>query len=156
MDARDLEKILAQQIPMAAAMRVCVVVADDDRVDLRCPLGPNHNHLGTAFGGSLSTLMILSAYCRLFQLMGGQGHVLLKSSRMEFLVPVREDLTAVCLKPEKLAADAFRNAYQKKGRARLELSAQILLADGTIAARMVGEFVGRPSETPKLGDGGAP
>ncbi len=142
MDRLSLERLLREQMPLAEAMDVRVLRAGEV-VELGCLLAPNHNHLGTAFGGSLSALMILAAYCRLFQLMDGQGHVLLKSSSMEFIQPVNEDLRAVCLSPEPAASRIFLDTYQRKGRARLTLTSEVHLSDGTVACRMAGEFVGR-------------
>jgi thioesterase domain-containing protein len=144
MDRTALEKILTEQIPLAGAMGVRVLRADDESVELGSELDLNHNHLGTAFGGSLSALMILASYCRLFQMMDGQGHVLLKSSSMEFLKPVTEDLRAVSLAPTKEDREEFLRTYLKKGMARLTLQSVIVLKSGVIAARAAGEFVGRP------------
>jgi thioesterase domain-containing protein len=143
MTAAELEKLLRTQMPLAEAMDVRVLKADALNMELGCGLAPNHNHLGSAFGGSLSALMILAAYCRLFFLMNGKGHVLLKSSQMEFLLPVTEDLRAFVLAPQTKDVYAFLKAYQKKGRARLVLISEVRLADGRVACRMTGEFVGR-------------
>lgn len=141
MDRSALESLLRNQMPVAKAMDVHVLTADKNKMELSCSLSANYNHLGTAFGGSLCTLMILAAYCQLFDLINGQGHVVIKRSEMEFLKPVQEDLRAVCLPPGHEAAQAFLKAYQKKGRARIELISEIVLKDGTVAARMLGEFV---------------
>ena len=142
MDRTSLETLLRTQMPLAKAMDVRVQRADLDHVELRCHLQTNHNHLATAFGGSLSTLMMLASYCWLFQLMNGRGHVVLKSSALEFLAPVKEDLRAICLPAPVAARAEFLKAYQKKGKARLNLESQVLLANGKVAARMRGEFVG--------------
>lgn len=143
MDRSQLEMLLRDQMPLAKAMDVRVLSADLETIELGCKLAPNHNHLGSAFGGSLSALMILAAYCRLFQIMNGKGHVLIKSSTMDFKHQVNEDLRAICPRPPEKDAQDFLNAYAKKGRARLLLNSQIILKDGTIAASMAGEFVGR-------------
>ncbi|MBX3021429.1 MAG: YiiD C-terminal domain-containing protein [Bdellovibrionales bacterium] len=149
MERAGLEQLLREQMPLALAMDVRVALADANSIELTCRLAPNHNHLGSAFGGSLSALMILAAYCRLFHLMNGQGHVLLKSSQMEFFKPVHEDLRAICGPPDPREAQEFLKTYNKKGRARLTLVSEIRLTDGTVAARMTGEFVGREEASGK-------
>lgn len=143
MNKTSLEELLREKIPLAKAMDVRVTEADGETIELRCLLEPNHNHLGTAFGGSLSTLMILAAYCRLFYLMGGQGHVLLKSSEMKFLKPVEEDLCAICKAPSEKDSADFLKIYNKKGKARLFLTSEVILEDGSVAARANCEFVGQ-------------
>ncbi len=92
---KSLEQYLHKKIPVSKFMQVEVTSIDQD-IELQCALAPNHNHLGTAFGGSLSALMILAAYCQLFGLIEEQGHVVLKTTSMQFLIPVDEKLRAVC------------------------------------------------------------
>jgi len=148
MKASDLEKRLHTEIPLSQFMQVRVIKADEASVELQCPLGPNHNHVGTAFGGSLSCLMILAAYCQIFQLIDENrtqdktSHVLLKSSSFEFFHPVDKDLKAICKISDLNAAQYFLKTYRKKGRARLILESQIFLPSGQVACQMKAEFVG--------------
>lgn len=146
MDRATLEKLLREQMPLAKAMDVRVLHSDDV-VELGCALAPNVNHMGTAFGGSLSALMILAAYCRLFKIMNGQGHVLLRKSSMEFLRPVEHDLRATCLQPPASEVQKFLNIYLKKKLARLDLTSEVYTQNGEVACRMKGVFVGRMPET---------
>lgn len=141
MQPKELELFLHEKIPMSRAMGVQVERCDEV-IQLRAALLENQNHMGTAFGGSLNTLMILAAYCRLFVMIGGQGHVVLKTSSAEFLKPVKETLVAVSLPPDPKAADEFLKTYRKKNRARILLQSEIRLSDGSVACRLQGEFVG--------------
>lgn len=142
MNAQALQDKLHSEIPMSKYMQVKVVRANQQEIELECDLAPNHNHVGTAFGGSLATLMVLAAYCQLFKIINETGHVLLKNTSMNFIYPVEEKLRAVCRAPTLDQVKKFQEAYAKKGKARLELSSQIVLADGRIACQMTGEFVG--------------
>lgn len=142
MKAQALQDKLHAEIPMSKYMQVKVVHADQNQIELECDLAPNHNHVGTAFGGSLATIMVLAAYCQLFEIINETGHVLLKSSTMNFVAPVQEKLRAVCKAPDAEQVRKFQEAYAKKGKARLELKSQVVLADGRIACEMTGEFVG--------------
>ena len=142
MNAQALQDKLHSEIPMSKYMQVKVVRANQEEIELECDLAPNHNHVGTAFGGSLATLMVLAAYCQLFEIINETGHVLLKNTSMNFIYPVEEKLRAVCKAPALDQVQKFQEAYAKKGKARLELSSQIVLADGRIACQMTGEFVG--------------
>ncbi len=95
MTAQALQDKLHAEIPMSKYMQVKVVRADQQEIELECDLAPNHNHVGTAFGGSLATLMVLAAYCQLFEIINETGHVLLKNTSMNFVYPVEEKLRAV-------------------------------------------------------------
>lgn len=138
----ELESLLHTQIPLSRLMGVKVTTADGNLIKLEADLEPNHNHLGTAFGGSLSTLMILAAYCQIFQRINRSGHVVLKSSVMSFKVPVNQKLCAISQPPDAQVIDHFLKTYHKKGKARLNIESHILLEDGTIACTMISEFVG--------------
>ena len=50
-------------IPQVLAMQVQLAGERDGRLCLRAPLGPNVNDKGTAFGGSLVSLMTLAGWC---------------------------------------------------------------------------------------------
>ena len=142
MNAQALEAKLHQEIPLSKFMQVKVVRADAHEIELECDLAPNHNHVGTAFGGSLATMMVLAAYCQLFEIIHKTGHVLLKNTSMNFIYPVEQKLRAVCKAPDEEQVKKFTDAFTKKGKARLELTSQIVLDDGRIACEMTGEFVG--------------
>lgn len=142
MTSQMLQDKLHNEIPLSKYMKVQVIRADQSEIELRCELAPNHNHIGTAFGGSLATMMVLAAYCQLFEIINETGHVLLKNTSMNFIYPVEETIKAVCKAPPLDQVKKFQEAYFKKGKARLELSSQIFLADGRVACQMTGEFVG--------------
>jgi thioesterase domain-containing protein len=142
LNTKQLEQRLHQQIPLSQFMQVQVIKADDTEIELQSDLNPNHNHLGTAFGGSLSCLMILAAYCQIFRIINESGHVILRSSSMDFLLPVEQTLRAICKSPSEESVQNFLKVYNKKGKARLSLESQIILDDGRVACTMTAEFVG--------------
>jgi len=67
---QETERFLHEQIPLTRAMGVRVRSWDGEKLWLSAPLEPNHNHLGTAFGGSLSALATLAGYSLLWLLLG--------------------------------------------------------------------------------------
>ena len=60
--ARRIQEVLHSKIPITRAMGVRVAEYDGRRLVLSAPLDANVNHLGTAFGGSLNALAVLSGY----------------------------------------------------------------------------------------------
>lgn len=142
MNKHDLETLLFSQIPLSTFMKVKVLEVNDQRVSLECDLQPNHNHIGTAFGGSLSTMMIFAAYCQLYKIINGDGHVILKSCSMDYIIPVAENLVAVCETPSLEDIETFQNGFNRKGKSKIELESKIVLSDGRTACTMKAELVG--------------
>lgn len=55
-----MQEVLHGKIPITRVMGVRVEGYDERRLVLSAPLDTNVNHLGTAFGGSLNALAVLS------------------------------------------------------------------------------------------------
>lgn len=138
---RDTEAFLRQQIPLTRAMGVTVESWDGQTLILQAPLEPNHNHLGTAFGGSLSALTTLAGYCLLWLTLGDrQAHIVVRESSIRYKSPVRGALRAMCRRPADEEMDAFQRKYAEAGRARLSLQTTIEEA-GKICVEFEGSFV---------------
>ncbi|MES2527507.1 MAG: YiiD C-terminal domain-containing protein [Bdellovibrionota bacterium] len=142
MTPEQLEKFLHHEIPTSIALGVKVISTSENEVVLEAPLDPNHNHMGTAFGGSLSTLLILASYTWLYQALAGEGqvHVILKENQASFIMPVRENIRSICQAPSEESFQEFLKIFRRKGLARIKLTSFIEIAEGE-AARMEGEFV---------------
>lgn len=140
-----LKKLLFEQIPLAEALQVEIARLDSEAAELTAPLEPNRNHLGTAFGGSLSAVLILAGYSWLYNAMSLRGfkcHVILKKSDIEYLKPVKSGFTAVAQSPNSRELEKFFDSFERKGTGRIVILAQIDCADG-LACRLRGEFVAR-------------
>lgn len=119
---RETERFLHEQIPITKAMGVEVAVCDETQLMLTAPLEANHNHLGTAFGGSLSAIATLAGYGLLWiQLADRSAHIVVKSSSIQYHVPVRGEIRATCMAPDLEILSAFKTRFQKKGKARIRL-----------------------------------
>lgn len=141
MNSRDLLALLTTQIPISKFMEVSITEISEHEIKLLCPLKPNHNHLGGAFGGSLSTMMIFAAYCQLYYLINGKGHVLIKSSQTEFIYPVEEDIQAIGFAPSDELKKNFLHTFERKGKGKIQIESVIKLKDGRTACRMKAEMV---------------
>lgn len=137
----EIEAFFHAKIPLTAAMRVRVESYDAQRLILTAPLHANHNHLGTAFGGSLAALLILSGYGLLWLELGdAESHIVIKSTSIDYLRPARDPLRAVCTRPAAQEIATFRQTFSRRGKARIELHATIEQA-GEIAVAFRGVFV---------------
>jgi len=137
----ETERFLHEQIPLTRAMGVSVRSWDGQRLWISAPLEPNHNHLGTAFGGSLSALATLAGYSLLWLLLGDrEAHIVIRDSSIRYRHPVRGDLHAFCERPGQEAWQAFQTQFTSTGKARLSLRVEIVEAD-QVCVEFEGVFV---------------
>lgn len=143
MKLSELCLFLYSEIPMAKAMGVNIPEASETSITVTAPLSVNRNHLDTAFGGSLSTLLIFSCYAWLFQAVNKEGyrcHVLIQSGHTDYILPVNEDLRAICHAPDSKSFIKFLESFRRKGVGRLTLRAEIVTAKGK-ACHFEGIFI---------------
>lgn len=140
-EPREIEQFFHAKIPLTAAMGVRVESYDAQRLVLTAPLDANHNHLGTAFGGSLAALLILSGYGLLWLELGdAESHIVVRKTALDYRRPVRGPLRAVCTRPIAAELATFKETYARRGKARLELCA-VIESDGGPAVGFRGTFV---------------
>jgi thioesterase domain-containing protein len=140
-DARRIQELLHGKIPITRAMGVKVEGYDGRRLILSAPLAENVNHLGTAFGGSLNALAVLSGYGLLWlELRDEECHLVIRESSISYERPVRGELRASCTLPGAEELAEFKRTFQHKGRARITLAATIE-DEGVTAVRFRGTFV---------------
>ena len=139
--ARRLQAYMHAHIPLVAQMQVEVTAFDAAGLRLRAPLAPNINHERTAFGGSLASLMTLACWGYLWlQLEDAMPlHIVVKEAHVDYLKPVHGALDALCPPPEAAAWEKFQQMLARRGKARIELKAEIA-QDAVPAARYSGSF----------------
>ncbi len=140
--AQKMQELFYEKIPITRALGVRVEGYDGRRLVLSAPLDRNVNHLGTAFGGSLDALAVLSCYGLLWlELRDPEAHIVISESSISYARPVRGELRAVCALPDEGALAAFKRALDRRGRARVELTATLEDDDGRDAVSFRGTFV---------------
>jgi thioesterase domain-containing protein len=140
-NARRIQELFYDQMPITRAMGVTVERYDGERLVLTAPLEANRNHLGTAFGGSINTLAVLSGYGMLWmELQDTECHLVIRESSICYERPVLSELRAVCVRPGGETLASFKHRFHQKGKARIALDAT-LEEGGIVAARFRGTFV---------------
>ena len=109
-------------MPPVAAMRLRAVARDGDRLRLHAPLAANVNDKGCAFGGSLAGAMTLA----------GWG--------LRYLAPLFDDLVAEAWPAPGTDWDAVLRGLRQRGRARIEMVAHVVDAQGRAVAAFEGRF----------------
>ena len=144
--AEYLQQRIDREIMLAKPMGIIVEAANDAALLLRAPLALNANHKGTAFGGSLYSLAVLTGWAWLTRFLATRkldAQAVIQESSMRFLKPVHGEMRA-CL---EIPADAEVYKFQKmlmrahRGRIRLQVkmhdgSALATVFDGLFAAAM--------------------
>jgi thioesterase domain-containing protein len=141
MSPAEIEAFLHEKIPLARAMGVQVEACDGEAFVLTAPLEPNHNHLGTAFGGSLAAVATLAGYACLWHALDDpEAHVVIRRSELDYRHPVRGILRAICRRPEERGLAVFRATFAKTGKARIPLVVTIE-EEGRVRLHFRGDFV---------------
>jgi len=94
------------------------------------PLNININDKGTAFGGSLSTITIISSWsmCWLIsQELGfdSQNIVVIKNEN-SYLKPIKKDIVCHTIKPSISEINTLKEKLRNKGSASIKLKSQII------------------------------
>jgi len=141
-----LQERIDREIMLAIPMGVIVESADESAVILRAPLAPNSNHKGTAFGGSLYSLAVLTGWAWITRFLATRNldaDAVIQESNMRFLAPVRGEMRAGIEIPAEAQIDKFQKmlARARRGRIRLQVNMHqgLKLAavfDGLFAAAM--------------------
>lgn len=142
MTREALQTYLHREIPLTVAMGLAVHEASPSRVILTAPLGPNANHQGTAFGGSLAAIATLAAWSLLWLRCRNceePPDLVIRRSEMEYLRPITDTLTAVCeFDDEPLWTKALER-LRRRGRTRIDLASRLDTDEGP-GVRFYGRF----------------
>ncbi|MEA5667637.1 YiiD C-terminal domain-containing protein, partial [Stenotrophomonas sp. MH1] len=145
-DASDSAALLAQvqatldAMPPVAAMNIRIAGYENGVLRMQAPLAANVNDKGNAFGGSLASVMTLAGWALVslrLALAGKQAEVYVADSNIRYRAPVYGDLLAVARAAPDQDWDDFLALFNKRGRARMTVRAEI---EGG-AAELEGRFV---------------
>jgi thioesterase domain-containing protein len=146
-----LQERIDREIALAKHIRVIVESASDAELVLRAPLAPNSNHKGTAFGGSLYSLAVLTGWAWATRYLAARalpGDAVIQESGMRFLAPVRGEMRACIEIPAVEDVEKFHKMLERAGRGRIRLRVN-MHHGATLAAVFDGLFAAavRPGDT---------
>jgi thioesterase domain-containing protein len=128
----QLERYLHESIPLTRALGLKVIIASPERVLLECPLQPNINLHGTAFGGSIVALATLAGWLWIHVYMRERKQapkLVISESNMQYLNPVQATFSAELRAPDEATINAFTQTFDRRGSARIDLIVSVL-SDG--------------------------
>ena len=119
---------IVSEFALARHIGIVVESADDAAVVLCAPLAPNANYKGTAFGGSLYSLAVLTGWAWVTRYLAARGmaaDAVIQESSTRFLAPVHGELRASAAAPSDPQIDKFHKMLQRAGRGRIRLRVDI-------------------------------
>jgi thioesterase domain-containing protein len=141
-----LQQRIDREIMLARPMGIIVESADELSLVLRAPLAPNANHKGTAFGGSLYSLAVLTGWAWLTRFLATRkldAEAVIQESSMRFLKPVHGEMRACLEIPAAADIDKFQKMLVRADRGRIRLQVKMhegstlaTIFDGLFAAAM--------------------
>jgi thioesterase domain-containing protein len=137
-----LQQRIAREFPLARHIGIVVDAAEDAGIVLRAPLAPNSNDKGTAFGGSLYSLAVLTGWSWVARYLAAhelKADAVIQESTIRYLAPVDGELCASLAAPSEAQVNKFRRMLQRAGRGRIRLRVDIHCEDA-LATHFEGVF----------------
>ena len=123
-----MEAYLHEHIPLSAAMGITVVESSPERTVLEAPLGPNLNHRATAFGGSISTLAILTGWVHVHFRLRSEGHAVhtvIHRSTVDYTAPITSTFRATCERVSDAPWARLCRGLDRHNKGRVHVDVQI-------------------------------
>lgn len=139
-----LENKLHNEIPLTKFMDLKITKYDEKELITIAPLNKNINDKGTAFGGSLATLTIISGWsiCWLIskELEINSENIVVIKNEHSYRKPVTKELICHTKRPTKGEIENLKNKLLLKKSASIKISSQII-EDGEVCVDFTGYYV---------------
>lgn len=142
-EMNEVLEYIQKNIPITKELGVSISKYTGDLLVIDAPLAANINHKNSAFGGSLSSIAILSAWALLFvkqKELKLDVTLVIQESKFSFLLPVLKDFQALAYTPKEEDFSKFLKILNKKGKARLKIYSEII-CDGKVCGTHEGSYV---------------
>jgi thioesterase domain-containing protein len=137
-----LQERITSEFALARHIGIVVESADDKGIVLSAPLAPNANYKGTAFGGSLFSVAVLTGWAWVTGYLAAANvpaDAVIQESTVRYLVPVQGVLRSSLVAPSAPQIEKFRKMLQRAGRGRIRLKVGIHQG-ATLATEFEGVF----------------
>jgi thioesterase domain-containing protein len=126
--SKKLKQFFIDHLPITQFMGLEVESYDGDTLILTAPLEPNINDKQTAFGGSLYNTAVMACWGMIYlktQEQNIQCNQVVTEGSMKYLAPVDGRIRAICHAPSEEELTSFFEHFERKGKARISLEAEI-------------------------------
>ena len=138
----EFEEFLYHNIPATAFMKFKVLAFENGPARIAASIAENRNLGNSAFGGSISALLITVCWAEVYKLMqtiDPAGEVVIQQSQVDFKLPIFTDFEATALPPDATKTEALVQLYHRFGKARIDMQSSIRIKN-QIAAHFQGKF----------------
>lgn len=139
-----LQEKLHNEIPLTKVMDIQVDKYNDKELITKAPLEININDKGTAFGGSLSTMTIISSWSMCWLISKELGYdsknIVVIKNENSYKKPVTKEIFCYTQKPNKEEIQTLKSKLEAKGSASIKISSKIV-EDDDICVDFSGTYV---------------
>ena len=126
----ELQKKLHNEIPLTKLMNINIKEYNEKELITTAPLNINLNDKGTAFGGSLSTMTIISSWslCWLISKEFGfnSKNIVVIKNENSYKKPVTKDIVCYTQKPSQQEIATLKEKLQTKKSASIKINSIII------------------------------
>lgn len=127
---KDIENKIHTQIPMTKLMQLELKSIDNSSLITTAPLDINVNDKGTAFGGSLSSITIMSSWCLAYYLSKKfnieNPNIVIFKNETKFIRPVTRDIICTTFIPNEEELNNLKSKLETKNSGSIKIHAQII------------------------------
>lgn len=127
---QEIQNKIHTQIPMTKLMQLKLKEINNDFLITQAPLNINVNDKGTAFGGSLSSIAIISSWCMAYYLSKqfnlDNSSIVIVNNETKFLRPVTKDIICTTFIPKEEELKILHSKLEVKNSGTIKIYAQII------------------------------
>jgi len=140
----ELQEKLHNEIPLTKVMDIKIHEYNEKELITTAPLGININDKGTAFGGSLSTMTIISSWSLCWLISKELGfdskNIVVIKNENSYRKPVTKDIVCYTQKPSKEEIEILKHKLETKKSASIKINS-FIIEDDEICVEFLGYYV---------------
>ncbi len=141
---QKLQTKLHTEIPLTKFMQLNVCEYTKQQLITTAPLDRNINDKGTAFGGSLSTMTIISSWSLCWLISQELGfdskNIVVIKNENSYFKPITKDIVCYTKKPTNDEIETLKQKLEKKRSASIKIKSQII-EDENVCVEFEGIYV---------------
>ena len=130
-----LQEKLHNEIPLTKVMNIKIEDYNNKELVTSAPLDINVNDKGTAFGGSLSTMTIISSWSMCWLISQELGYdsknIVVIKNENSYSKPVTRDILCYTQKPTVEQIEVLKSKLEAKGSASIKITSKIVEDENT-------------------------